>query len=132
MFVNTERMDGPCPDVTDRAFDGEALATDRYVPGTDELLTTVVELIETERELDLSNQPPIGESVDWDALDGLLDDERRAVNVASVTFTYADVLVRITGDGEISLYETPTTNDAITSGASAPPESSDEDESPDG
>ena len=100
-------MDGSAPDPAERALDADSLATARFVPGEDELLTTVVDLIEAERGVDLAREAPLGESVDWDALDELLDDEERAMNVASVTFAYHDVIVRITGSGVVTLYDDP-------------------------
>ena len=100
-------MEGSAPDPAERALEADPLATAWFVPGEDELLTTVVDLIEAERDVDLAREAPLGESVDWDALDGLLGDAGRAMNVASVTFAYHDVIVRITGAGVVTLYDDP-------------------------
>ncbi|MFD1513826.1 HalOD1 output domain-containing protein [Halomarina rubra] len=100
-------MDGPSRRVDERTLVGDPVATSRFAPGEGVLLSTVVDLVETERPVGPTETPPLGESVDWDALDRLLDDEGRAMNVASVTFSYDRFVVRISGDGRVELYDDP-------------------------
>ncbi|MWG34324.1 HalOD1 output domain-containing protein [Halomarina oriensis] len=91
----------------------DPVAAGPFAPGEGELLTTLVTLVEAECGRGDASTPPLGETVDWDALDGLLDDETRAMNIASVTFSYRGLLVRVTGTGRIELYEqvdSPTTD----------------------
>ncbi|MFC5971978.1 HalOD1 output domain-containing protein [Halomarina salina] len=111
-------MDGPASNPSERPLDGDPLSTSEFVPGEGELLTTVVDLIERTRDVDLTHESPLGERVDWDALDHLLDDESRAMNVESVAFSYHDVVVRITGSGSVSLYDDPQASASTSADAS--------------
>jgi hypothetical protein len=93
------------PPPSERPLSERPLIADRFVPGEGALLTTLVDLIEDERGVDPAAGPPLGENVDWDALERLLNDDERAANVASVTFSYEELVVRITGRGLIELYD---------------------------
>lgn len=125
-------MDGSPPDPAERPLEDDPIATDGFVPGEGELLTTLIDLIETECDVDLSREAPLGESVDWDSLDHLLDDESRAVNVSSVAFSYLDLVVRISGRGEVSLYDNPDATGSTAHAAGATDETVDDETVDDG
>lgn len=89
---------------SERSAPPDPLASDRFVPGDGDLLTTLVALVEGECG-DVVAAPPLSETVDCDALERLLDDGTWAANVVSVTFPYRGVVVRVTGGGRIELYD---------------------------
>jgi hypothetical protein len=100
----------------ERPFVDDPLMAARFEPGAGDLLVTVVDLLDAGRDGDPARDPPLGDRVDWDALDHLLDADERAGNVASVSFSYGDHVVRISGRGAVELYDDPEASE----GASTP------------
>jgi hypothetical protein len=92
---------------SERPLVDEPLMAARFDPGAGDLLVTVVDLLDAERDADRARDPPLGDHVDWDALDHLLDADERAANVTSLSFTYEDHVVRISGRGLVELYDAP-------------------------
>lgn len=67
---------------------------------TGELTTRIVSAVSTARGVDPLSLPPLGETVDFDALEAFVD----GVDVPmAVSFTHRDLRVRVESDGRVTV-----------------------------